>query len=66
MSKTTGLFTPTTRTCSICGGHIGASGPDHTECSKIKQEEHRDKLQKLRRKKLSGKSIDYLCKIDGG
>lgn len=53
-----------TSKCSICGGHIGCYGEDHTECSKEKQRIHAEDKRGCRaKKKLPKKSIDYLSGI---
>ena len=48
-----------TRSCSICGDHIGM-GFDHSECSKVKQEIFADQKRKVRPKTLPDKDIKYL------
>ena len=45
--------------CDICGDHIGA-GFDHAECSKLKQEFHRDDKRPKSPKKLSRAQTDRM------
>ncbi len=48
------------RVCEICGDHRGRTGPDHSECSKLKQEIHQDDKRKARQKRLTRKQTDYM------
>jgi hypothetical protein len=65
MSKGTGILTSNLRTCTVCGEHVGIHGPDHSECAKVRQEEHKAARRRASAKKLSERSIDYLCKLGG-
>lgn len=51
------------RTCEICGERKGGPLPsDHTECSRLLQEMHKDDMRKARPKKLSKVQTQYLGK----
>lgn len=63
MTKNTGLYSADLWVCPVCGERKGLYGIDHTECSKIRQEEHKNDRRRAARKKMSKAEIDYLCKI---
>lgn len=53
--------------CDICGDHMGYVGSkktDHSECSKLRQEEHEGERRRKAPKKLDKKSVDWLSNFD--